>query len=171
MLKDLYSIMCSIKENSEKQYTVLNNKFDVQNNKFDKLSGDVNEQNNKVDALSSDINAKLNEVSSNVNEQQIKYESSFNELIKCFDESDKKWDKLIDSTKQMHNGYNTESVGVTENGNYDGKLCANKNINKEATVNKVSENNGKRNDNEVSLDVNQVKPVSYTHLDVYKRQV
>ena len=57
----------------------------------------------------------------------------------------------------MHNGYNTESVGVTENGNYDGKLCANKNINKEATVNKVSENNGKQNDNEVSLDVNQVK--------------
>ena len=41
MLKDLYSIICSMKENSEKQHTVLNNKFD---DKF-------NEQNKKFDAL------------------------------------------------------------------------------------------------------------------------
>ena len=83
-------------------------------------------------------------------------ESSFNELIKCFDESDEKWDKLIDSTKQMNNGYND-----------DGKLCTNENINKEATVNKVSDNNGKKNDNEVSLNVNQAKVYKVSNCLLY----
>ena len=78
-------------------------------------------------------------------------------LNKHFDESDKKWDKWIDSTKQMNNSYNKESVVVTENGNYDdGKLCDNENINKEATVNKVSENTAVVEENKK---------------DVYKRQV
>ena len=88
----------------EKQTININSRFDSNDEKFD---------------------TKFDKLSSNVNKHKVKCESSFNELIKRLDESDEKWEKLIDSTKQVNNGYNTESV------------CANENRNKEVTVNKV----------------------------------
>ena len=63
---------CSMKESSEKQYTVLNNKFDEMKSgnevKFNVLSSGVNE-----------LKEQNNEVNIKLNEQKIKCESSFNE--------------------------------------------------------------------------------------------
>ena len=48
MLKDLYSMICSMKESSEKQYTVLNEMKRDNEVKFNVLSSGVNEVNIKL---------------------------------------------------------------------------------------------------------------------------
>ena len=120
---------------------MLSNKFETNFNEFNgEMNSKLNALNNRLDNSDEKFETKFNEISSDINKRFDTNEIKFGELNKRFDESDKKWEKLIDSTKQMSNGYNIESVGVTENGNYDGKLCANDNRNKEVTVNKVSNN-------------------------------
>ena len=54
----------------------------------------------------------------------------FNELRgvinKRFEESDVKWDQLIDSTKQRNNDYSTGGVVVVENGTITGECTRTK---------------------------------------------
>ena len=140
---DSNDIMNMMQSLLAKQSAMLEVNFNAINSRFDMNDTKFNEQNKKLDALNNRLD--------NSDEKFYEIRGIIN---KRFDESDEKWDKLIDSTKQMNNGYNTESVVVTENGNHDdGKLSANENINKVS-----DDSNGEiiTNSNGSSSNANQV---------------
>ena len=73
MMSYLCSMVCSIKEDSKKQNTMLCTKFDEQNVKFNELKGDMNNC-----FVVNDI--KFNDIRDEMKQQSIKCESNFNEL-------------------------------------------------------------------------------------------
>ena len=109
--------------------------------------------------MSNDVNAKLNELTSNVNDQKIKYESSFNELFKRIDESNKKWERNRCKLKENKESGLNQVSSFDSGGNNDDDAFTDDSVilsTNEIIDDKVSENKEKINDNGVSLSVKQV---------------
>ncbi len=138
MLKDLYSLICSMKEISEKQHNEVNNKFDKLSNDFDRkfdrqkssfyTKFDI--QNNKFDELKNQIN-EINKHLENIHEI---FENNFK--------------KLEQNIERM--GVWGINIGKNNTDESDGNICINGSGSsldtKKVTIDKVSNNDNYNNE-------------------------
>ena len=188
MLKDLYSLIHSMKESSEKQHNEVNNKFEKLtndfDNRFDELRDEIHEQKIKCEhnfdelkEQNSELKNQINEINKSVEKTNEIFETNFNKLeqniekvVESVEEQIKTKVNQIVNTTVSNSGSNMTKISeeiinkVNNNDNSKNELISSSDKIVENEILKGDIMKIDSDDIEIVSESERVMAVSYTHL-------